>query len=337
MKRLLFIVVICTNTMLFSVDNPTTVAPMPAVAQPLQQVVSAPSPVVVSPAPAPDMPPAIAAAPAPATPATPQPVTTAVTPTAPATPAVQQQNLSIVALLGLNLQNYYNNRFDKIIVMGTDPEKRTDTFRDNVIDDFKKLLQLFEKAKAQPVFATLLATRKFGDRAVDMLKLSVNILDVKTSFEKNISVDTQIDALSTILKNFMELFTKYKEFSIDLRAEKSLFMNTITDFINNTAKEASTETLRKFETFLSQAGLEAFKKIPGGAPEAGPFDNKDEDKFEKWLSKIADIIPVAEKKRALSLLETQQIKPQANLSFRNFRTRRLSASKSLRPSSTCMR
>lgn len=311
--------------MLFSVDNPTAVAPMPAAApapaapQPPQQVVAAPSPVALSPAPStPSMPTAAPALP-------------------PTAPAIQQQNLSIVSLLGLNLQNYYNNRFDKIIVMGTDPEKRTDAFRDNIIGDFKKMLLLFEKAKAQPVFATLLATRKFGDRAIDMLKLSVNILDVKTSFEKSASIDTQIDALSPILKNFMELFAKYKEFSIDLRAEKSLFMNTITDFINTTAKEASPETLRKFENFLSQASSEAFKKTPEGNPEIGPFGEKDKEKFATWLTKIAGMIPAAETKRALSLLETQQFKPQANLSSRNFRTRRLRASKSLRPSSTCMR
>jgi hypothetical protein len=319
MKRLVCIIILCVNKLLIA-----EIAPILTPTGPVATSTPAPTPEPI--VQAHELTP-------PATP-TNQTLATSTPTSGPTTPSpfiTDPQSLSIATLLGLNLQYYYNNRFDKVIAMGTDPEKRIPAFEQEILSNFKSILQLFEKAKAQSIFSHLLETRKFGDRAIDTLKLSVDILDAKAS-----SADKQVEAYSTLLKSFMEIFAKYKEFSIDLRAEKSLFMNTITDFVNTIAKEASPETLQNLKSFLLQAPNEAFKETTEGKKE-GPFGEKDREKFSAWLPKIEDAIREAEKKRALSILGDQAPKPQANLSFRNFRTRRLSSSRSLRPSSICMR
>ncbi|MFA5306388.1 MAG: hypothetical protein WC365_02975 [Candidatus Babeliales bacterium] len=236
------------------------------------------------------------------------------------------QNLSIATLLGLNAQYYYNNRFDKIIAMGTDPEKRTPAFEHSILSDFKKMLQLFEKAKTQSTFSALFATRKFGERAIDALTLTIKILEAKSSLPEK-----QVDAFPQLLTSFMDLFARYKEFSIDLRAEKSLFMNVITDFINN-SNSASSETLQKLKTFLLDAPTIAFKENT----EQTPFNNKDREKFDAWLPKVEAAIRLAETNQALMALDNKT-KYQTSLSWHRARVRRLSSSTSLRPSSSCMR
>jgi hypothetical protein len=248
------------------------------------------------------------------------------TPPAPTPTLSDPQSLSIATLLGLNAQYYYNNRFDKIVAMGTDPEKRTPAFEQSILSDFKKMLLLFEKAKALPLFSTLLATRKFGERAIDALNLTITILETKAS-----PMVKQVEAFPKLLNNFMDLFAKYKEFGMDLRAEKSLFMNTITDFINN-SNSASSETLQKLKTFLLDAPTIAFKE----STEQTPFNNKDREKFEAWLPKVEAAIRTSETNQALMALDNKP-KVQASLSLRKARARRLSSSKSLRPSSSCMR
>lgn len=249
------------------------------------------------------------------------------TPSTPPTPiATDPQSLSIATLLGLNLQYYYNNRFDKIVAMGTDPEKRTPVFEQSILSDFKKMLQLFEKAKTQSIFSSLLATRRFGERAIDALNLTATILEAKAS-----PMEKRVEAFPKLLNSFIELFAKYKEFGMDLRAEKSLFMNAITDFINN-SNSASPETLQKLKTFLLDAPTIAFKENT----EQTPFNNKDREKFDAWLPKVETAIRAAETNQALMALDSKT-KYQTSLSWHRARVRRLSSSKSLRPSSSCMR
>ncbi len=250
-----------------------------------------------------------------------------ITPLTSPTPTLSDpQSLSIATLLGLNAQYYYNNRFDKIVAMGTDPEKRTPAFEQSILSDFKKMLQLFEKAKTLPLFSTLFATRKFGERAIDALNLTITILEAKAS-----PMEKQVEAFPKLLNNFMDLFAKYKEFGMDLRAEKSLFMNAITDFINN-RNSASSETLQKLKTFLLDAPTIAFKE----STEQTPFNNKDREKFDAWLPKVETAIRLAETNQALMALDNKT-KYQTSLSWHRARVRRLSSSKSLRPSSSCMR